>query len=155
MDVNKFNFTFTHFDLRWPSSISPSISVTSVIDTSSPSLSPAMTMVVSSRCSQSVPQRVISLFFQCQFAVENDMGGGAVAAMIINLLCSRLMSRKVMRTNSWHDVWRVSMMFYIFRVTTSLFIIFAASNSSIFEGLNLMTLVRKNHLRTLALLLFS
>lgn len=73
---------FTYFDLRWPSSISPSTSMTWVIDTISPTLSPAIVMLVNSRSIHSFPQLVIFLFFQCQLAVENAIGGAAAVDIV-------------------------------------------------------------------------
>jgi len=65
----------TYLDLRWPSSTSPSTSVTSVIWTDS-SPSPAIVIVVSSCWNHCLAQGPMFLFFQCQLAVVWDMGWG-------------------------------------------------------------------------------
>lgn len=65
----------SYFDFLWPSSTSPSASLTDEMETTSP-LSPDTEMVVSSRFIHSSPHFVMFLFFQCQFAVE---GGRAMA----------------------------------------------------------------------------
>ena len=63
----------TYLDLRWPSSTSPSTSVTSVIWTDSPP-SPVIVIVVSSRWNHCLAQGPMLLFFQCQLAVVLDIG---------------------------------------------------------------------------------
>jgi hypothetical protein len=62
-----------YFDFLCPNSTSPSTSLTSEMDTDSPSFSPLMTMDVNSRSNHSFAHRVTFLFFQCQFAVVEDI----------------------------------------------------------------------------------
>ena len=69
------NSSETYLDFLWPSSISPSTSVTFEIETTSCSLSPVMLRAGSSRSNHSLPHCVMFLFFQCQLAVE---GGRAI-----------------------------------------------------------------------------
>lgn len=69
----------TYFDLRWPSSTSPSTSTTLEMNTSCSS-SLLIEIVVSSRWNQVLAHGVTFLFFQCQFAVDAGMLGG-IAAM--------------------------------------------------------------------------
>lgn len=64
----------SYFDFLWPSSTSPSASLTDEMETTSP-LSPDTEMVVSSCLIHSSPHFVMFLFFQCQFAVD---GGRAM-----------------------------------------------------------------------------
>lgn len=67
----------THFDLRWPSSISPSTSSTLETRTTSP-LSPLTEMVVSSLLNHFWPQSPTFFVFQCQLAVEDGIAMAAV-----------------------------------------------------------------------------
>ncbi len=79
----------THLLLRWPSSTSPSSSATrSIATTSVPS--PLTITLVSSRSNHCFAHAVTVLFFQCQLAVLEAMGGGIVAIVSERLVyCSK------------------------------------------------------------------